>query len=358
MVINSLYLALEIAIAVWILLFVFRKRLQKYGFIIYPFILLWRRSAREEWLPSIAYSKYFKKFEMIAVGLGIIAMIAGIFIIFYTLVNLIIAPKTTTARLEPIIPFVTIGAAQVPFFLFALGLSVLLHELSHAVSSTSNKVKVRGGGILLIFLFPGAFVEPDEEELKNASLMAKLKIISIGIAVNLILAGVFYVLVEYAVPLMSKGLLIQGVINGTPAYYSGIRAGDIILAVNSTRITEPYQLESALHASVVHNITLLLTNGSIVSLLVKTPQHFLGVYITYYLPHPYDWFAYFIFWMFVLNFSLGVLNGAPLLITDGGKIATEILKKYLGENGEKISFYLQSLMLFLLIAAVMLSVST
>lgn len=357
MIINLVYLVLSLIALFWLLLFLFRKRLEKYGFTIYPFMLLWKRGSREEWFPSLANSKAFKKFEYITMALGLASVPAGIFIILYTLIGLISAPRTATARLEPLIPFVTVNASQVPFFLLALGISVLLHELFHAISSTSNRVKVKGGGILLIFVFPGAFVEPDEDEINKASLLAKLKIISIGIAINLILAGVFYLFLLYLIPLMSKGLLIEGILNGTPAYYSGIKAGDVILAVNSTRITTSAQLEAALYASYAHTITLLLPNGSLTTLYVVTPKHFLGVYITYFFPHPYDWFAYFIFWMFILNFSLGILNGAPLLITDGGKLITEILKKYFGEQGEKVSFYLQSLILFLLIVAVMLSLS-
>jgi hypothetical protein len=39
---------------------------------------------------------------------------------------------------------------------------------------------VRGGGILLIYIFPGAFVEPDEQEFKKAEKMKRLKVIAAG----------------------------------------------------------------------------------------------------------------------------------------------------------------------------------
>ncbi len=56
----------------------------------------------------------------------------------------------------------------------------------HAMSSTSNGIKVRGGGILLIYIFPGAFVEPDEQEFRKVEKAKRLKVIAAGIGLNFV----------------------------------------------------------------------------------------------------------------------------------------------------------------------------
>ena len=51
--------------------------------------------------------------------------------------------------------------------IIALVVAMVIHEFSHGILSRVADVKVKALGLLL-FIFPiGAFVEPDEEEMKN-----------------------------------------------------------------------------------------------------------------------------------------------------------------------------------------------
>ncbi|AWR97130.1 S2P metalloprotease [Acidianus sulfidivorans JP7] len=342
----------------WLLLFLFRKQLEKKGFNIYPLFLMWRKSTRAQWFPNFSTSNFYRKFENVAIALGIISMLGGIILIYYTLTGLIFHPSSTTARLEPIIPGVTVSISYLPYILLALGISVTLHELAHALSSTSNKINVRNGGFILIGIFPGAFVEPDEQEFMNSSFTSKIKIIAAGIAVNLILAGIFFPLATYLPPFLSQGILVEGVIPHSAAYNSSISAGDIILSINGIKTTTFSQLSYALNKATNYTIMLRTPNDSIFLTHAYSASHFLGVYVTYAFPSYLLPFLEFFTWMFIINFSLALLNGAPLVITDGGKIFTEILKKINLKYGEKISYALQALFLMSLIYAVMLSVST
>lgn len=336
----------------WITLLLFRKKFQEKGFTIYPLFLMWKKPTRSEWFPNFSNSRYYKAFEKIAIVLGIISMVGGIVLIYYVIIGLLAHPATATTRLVPIIPGITINISQVPYILLALGISITLHELAHALSSTSNKVKIRSGGFILIGIFPGAFVEPDEQEFISSNLSAKLKIISAGIAVNLILAAIFFPLAFY-LPIY----LSQGVIPNSPAYNASIVPGDIILSINQIRTTTPQQLSYALNQSTSYEILIKTPNGSIVTTHVTSETHKLGIKISYAIPQIFIPFLLFSIWMFNINFSLALLNGAPLIITDGGKIFTEILKKINSTYGERISYALQAIFLISLIYAVTLSIS-
>ncbi|MCY0874358.1 MAG: site-2 protease family protein, partial [Acidianus infernus] len=293
----------------------------------------------------------------IAMILGILAMIGGITMIYYVIFGLIFHPQSTTVRLEPIIPGVTISLSCLPYILLALGISVTLHELSHAVSATSNKINVKSGGFILLGIFPGAFVEPEDEEFMASSLPAKIKILAAGIAVNLILAGIFFPLAIFLPGYFSQGLLIEGVIPHSSAYNASIQAGDVILSVNGIRTNTFNSLTTALNQSTNYTIVLKAPNGSTIVKHAEAKNHFLGVYVTYYFPPSVRPFLLFVTWMFIINFSLALFNAVPLIITDGGKIFTELLKKISSQNGEKMSMAIQAFLLMSLVYAIMLSIT-
>ncbi|MDT7901240.1 MAG: site-2 protease family protein [Acidianus sp.] len=361
----SLYIFAIGFVIFWGLILAFRKKLEPKGFTVYPLFLMWKKSTRSLWFPRLASSKPFKIYEKIAMILGILAMIGGITMIYYVIFGLIFHPQSTTVRLEPrlepIIPGVTISLSCLPYILLALGISVTLHELSHAVSATSNKINVKSGGFILLGIFPGAFVEPADEEFMTSSLPAKIKILAAGIAVNLILAGIFFPLAMFLPGYFSQGLVIEGVIPHSSAYNASIQAGDIILSVNGIRTNTINSLTTALHQSTNYTIVLKAPNGSTIVKHAESTKHFLGVYVTYYFPPSVRPvllpFLLFVTWMFIINFSLALFNAAPLIITDGGKIFTELLKKISSQNGEKMSMAIQAFLLMSLVYAIMLSIS-
>ncbi|MDT7861846.1 MAG: site-2 protease family protein [Saccharolobus sp.] len=354
------YYILIAFLAFWGVIYVFRNKFQRYGIAVYPFFLLWRKKSREYWFPKFSKSKIFKIYEKISLPLGFLLMISGISLIFYIIIELLSIRhnQTPTIALKPIIPGITIGLSQLPYILLAIGISVAIHEIFHALSATSNNVRVRNGGILLLAIFPGAFVEPDENEFNSSPTNAKLKIIAAGIVINLILALIALPLsfeLPYLPSALSKGIEIVGVVKNTPAYNASIKPGYIIYAINGYRITTLDQLHELLYKYTNITLTLRLLNGTFHNISIYVPEHFLGIYVTYYVPEPLTWILTFFTWLFIVNFSLSLFNAVPLIITDGGKLLTEILKKFLGESGEKISLYIQSMFLLIFIFAIFLS---
>ncbi|MCI2414280.1 MAG: site-2 protease family protein [Candidatus Aramenus sp.] len=344
-------------LAFWAVIYAFKGKLEKRGFKVYPFFLMWRKGTRSEWFPGVANSNAYKGFEKVAIALGITSMVGGIFLIYYVISGLLVRPTKTGIRLEPIIPGVTIGLNEAIYVLLAIGISVVVHELMHAISATSNKVKVRGGGFILIVIFPGAFVEPDEEEFQRSPTSAKLKIIASGIAMNLILAAVFFPIATYLPSALSQGIEIVGVLPHSEAYNISLHPGQVIEEINEHVVRTYTQLSQALDSSTHYLIVVKNPNGTVSYYNATAENHFLGVEVTYSIPPSAYPFLDFSIWMFVVNFSLALFNGAPLFITDGGKIFTELVKKISSRYGEKISYYIQTLLLVSFVFAILLSIS-
>ncbi|MEM3914059.1 MAG: site-2 protease family protein [Metallosphaera sp.] len=333
----------------WGVIIGLRNLLKRRGFTVYPFLLLWRKATRSEWFPKVAKSKSFRIFENLSVILAIISMIGGVYLIVSAISDILVPTKVSSVKLEPIIPGVTIGLNQAPYILLSIGISVMVHEIMHAIASTSNKIPVKGGGFILLAFFPGAFVEPDEESFLNSPTSTKLKIISAGIAINLILAGLFFPLAAYLPQTLSQGILIEGVVPNSAAYNASIHPGDVIESVNGIKVTDPSQLRNVLEQSTNYRLTLVTPSG-FKTINLSSSTHFLGVYISYYFPaYIYPILSFFL-WMFIVNFSLALLNGAPLIITDGGKLFTELMKKI--KINERFSMIIQAIIVLLLVVAV------
>lgn len=87
---------------------------------------------------------------------------------------------------QPLIPGVTIRINSMPWFLLAAGFIILTHELGHGIMCVVENVKVKSSALMFAVITFGGAVEPDEEDIKNASIMSKMRIYAIGSIVNLI----------------------------------------------------------------------------------------------------------------------------------------------------------------------------
>ena len=74
---------------------------------------------------------------------------------------------------------------------------MVVHEFSHGILSRVADVNIKALG-LLMFIFPvGAFVEPDEEEMKNMKRWERMRLYSAGPGSNMVIAIVFSLLFSW-----------------------------------------------------------------------------------------------------------------------------------------------------------------
>lgn len=119
--------------------------------------------------------------------------------------------------INPIIP--------IGYGIVALVFAVVVHELSHGVLARVHNLRVRTMGILLLVIPIGAFVEPDEEDLKRAPRRVRVRVFSAGPTSNLFFALLFALLfsgslMSFAEPL--PGAPIQSVETPGPACDAGL----------------------------------------------------------------------------------------------------------------------------------------
>ena len=66
-------------------------------------------------------------------------------------------------------------------------ITVVIHELSHALAASMEGVPIRSYGLVLYLIFPGAYVKLDDS-LKSLPPLSQLKVVCAGVAGNICLA--------------------------------------------------------------------------------------------------------------------------------------------------------------------------
>lgn len=150
----------------------------------------------------------------------------------------------------PLLPGITIPWGQLPYIAVAVAIGVALHEFMHGYAAVRHKIRLKTAGVFsAFFVASGAFVEPDEEELKASPLSAKIAVYVSGVAANVALALIALAIYLAGVHLGLGGAVLSAVNPQTAQL--GFAPGDVITAVNgcgvSAKIVVPGQLLSLLN---------------------------------------------------------------------------------------------------------------
>lgn len=119
----------------------------------------------------------------VAAGFGQVAFIT--YILGTNIWSFIFVPEQASP-VQPLIPGVTISVNSMPWFLLGAGVVILTHELGHGIMCVVENVKVKTAALMFAVVTFGGAVEPDEEDIRNASIMSKMRIYAIGSIINLI----------------------------------------------------------------------------------------------------------------------------------------------------------------------------
>jgi membrane-associated protease RseP (regulator of RpoE activity) len=290
--------------------------------------------------------RFWKGFSTFGIGIGFIAM----FYIFYALLKntiLIFTTKGAVAGAVPVIPGVTI-----PFWVGIIGLITVLvfHEMSHGIIAQTEKIKLKSVGLASLGFLPiGAFVEPDEKQLKNAKTLSQLRMYVAGSFMNFIIAILaFLLLIFVLVPTLTTfipGAHIVTVDDGGPAQIAGLQDGAVLTTFSGTPVEslEGFtEVTKDLKPGQV--ITLDTDQGSFpITLGEKNGRGYIGIQAVIcsktlvnplcYKPHSFVpksvfWFGVGAFnWIVILNLGIGLFNLLPLKPFDGGLMVEAITKR-------------------------------
>jgi hypothetical protein len=239
--------------------------------------------------------------------------------------------STQVPGVAPIIPGVTI-----PLFAGVISLVILLvvHEFSHGVLARLAKVRIKEIGAVLFGIIPmGAFVEPDEHQIKKLPVAKQDRIFIAGISANLLTCLFFFVLTYftyiYALPnLNTQGVLVTTVFPDHPAY-GLLSVNYTILSWDGMPIRNSFDLAIVEEAYIPGNAVLLGTDHGIIH-IIPTNSGKLGINTapantstSYQIIN----FLYSVITLsFGLNFFVAIFNLLPIPGFDGWRIYQNRIK--------------------------------
>jgi Zn-dependent protease len=272
----------------WIISYILVKTLDKnreHILLFFPFYVIFRTKRLNEWLRKLGqkYRKFWRIWFTIGVFVSIGFMIYGLYFFIHNVIELWIAPKPENA-IQPMIPGVTVNFNIFSYLILPLLFIITFHEFSHAMASEADGLKVKSTGLigagLFYIILPGAFVEPDEFQLRSPKLKSwtKLRIFGAGTFTNAIQAGIALLLVlnfpAIISPFYGPNIFQVDYIvpNSEGGYNEGnILIGDKVLEINGTKIDQSAGI--SLTAILNNETSIQCSVGNILNLSVLDSQN-------------------------------------------------------------------------------------
>ena len=373
---NGIYYYLIAFTLIWILALLLKNKLPDYGFEIDFPLIMWKTKRLRGLIKRISdiSPRFWKYFMTLGIVVSFIAMVFMTWLLVSSLETI-----TTTPSVSLIIPGVEMPGSSiyVPFGygLIALATVLIVHEFSHGIVALSEKISIKSIGLLLFAILPGAFVEPDEEELLASKKISQLRVYAAGSVANMSLALVAILMVflisTYAIPanFSENGIEISRVVSDSPASEC-LKEGMIIESIDNHVVND-----SESYLGVVgnfkpgDNVTVGTDQGDFTLTLGKNPQNesvgYFGIQASKHFelknndfgPLPWVYFSLLeLFqWVFTLNLGIGLFNLLPMKPLDGGKMLEVLLSYKLPERQYKplvnsISVIMAMIIVFSLLA--------
>jgi membrane-associated protease RseP (regulator of RpoE activity) len=252
-------------------------KLEKWNLSLMGGIILMIRTQRGK--PTIDFIARPRRFWNLVGDLGIVFTLVGmVAMTFFFLFSVWIAlqPGSGVPALGPTEIFVIPGVTPfVPLWygLIALIITLVVHEGGHGVLARANGLKLKSIGLLMLIVPIGAFVEPDDLDLKVASRRQRLRVFGAGPAVNFTFAALslsaFALLMGTLAPV--PGVHVARVTEGGPAETAGIVPGDVIVTADTVHLDRWQDLVVFLNHTTRHQtVTFGMASGALYHATLET----------------------------------------------------------------------------------------
>lgn len=347
---NGIYYYLIAFIVIWILAFGLKNKLTNHGFEIQFPLIMWRTEKFKNFIKRMANlsPKFWKWFMNIGIVISYIAMIY----ITWTLVSSL-SSMLETPSVSLVIPGVEMPGSSIyvplGYGLIALATVLIVHEFSHGILAIVEKINVKSVGLMLFAILPGAFMEPDEEEMKEVKKSSKLRIYAAGSMANITLAVMALLIVSavgsYVIPstFEEDGIEVDRLVGDSPAS-KVLKEGMIIESIDNHKVHDSNSYVNAVNdLKPGQNITIGTNEGDYSIILDKNPNNeskgYMGIQAAkhyelndgiasiYGDTLPWIWFGVLeLFqWICILNLGIGLFNLLPLKPLDGGHMFETLL---------------------------------
>ena len=364
---------------IWIFSLTFRRQLSNHGFEINFPTIMWKTKRFHNVIEKIANlsPRFWKWFMNVGIIISFIAMFFITYSLIQSLSTLIGAPAVSIVLPGVEMPGSTIYV-PLGYGLISLATVLIVHEFSHGILSRVEKINIKSVGLLLFTILPGAFVEPDEEELVKSSKLSQLRVYAAGSMANITLAIValliFSAVGTYGIPntFDENGIEIDRVVSDSPA--NGVlKEGMILESINNHTIKDSDDYMDVVETFVPGERVSVGTNQGIYNLtLSENPSNssrgFVGVQVANHFEikesvssvfgDTIPWILFEIStltqWIFILNLGVGLFNLLPVKPLDGGRMFEIVLSYKLKEETYKpitnaVSIVLATIIIFSLI---------
>ena len=335
------------------------------------------------------------------IALVIVPVVAGIglYLLINSLVSLLWNPAAASAAREAGLGSYILLPGINPYLpilygWFAIFCAIAIHEGAHGVAARSLGLKVKSSGLIFFLFIPiGAFVDVDEEELKEASGKVSSRVLAGGVGGNIALAAVCFVVVLLIVgglaPIVD-GVYVGNLTEGMPAEAAGLLPGDVLVSIDGMPINSTDDLRIFLDSKTAGDLVeVTVARGdmwqnrytTVVNLTVSDNRTVMGIGVSdlmteqrlkiyqtvtpeslvlYLVPPalaqglvPFSdmltpfykswlgaqWAVYanVFFWIWFVNVNVAIFNALPIYPLDGGRMFNIALRKIIHRrNSEKI----------------------
>ena len=351
----NIYICLLALAAGWLLIYLILKtvflRESLGSFKLYPLAFILRSRKVIEFFDEIVdRSPLFWRVLSnigIAVGFGLTAF--SIYFLAENLRTYLFAPQQIGPQniVIPLIIGLTIKLEHLPYILLALGIVLITHEGMHGLVARLEKIRLKSTGFFLAFIFPGGFVEPDEEEFNRASPKTKMRIAAAGSFANLVVGLLAIALMMGLFFPMESGVIVLEVEEDAV----GVRAGDVVIGVNGVAVNQRTLFQNI----TAEDMIVVKTMRGNISYRLKKPINMpvawilrsIGVRrIDYY--HPMrirlgdpmaEYNAYKTFWWIqLIALGVAIFNMLPIYFLDGSLFLSSLLEFWIRDERKLKAF--------------------
>ena len=318
--------------------------------------------------------RFWKAAAVLGILMAIYVMFYGSFLLLSTAGSVLLGLIKQPA-LQLILPSPTATGASGPgymlipfwFWIITIGAILVPHEMMHGIVARAEKIKLKSVGLMLLIIFPGAFVEPNERQLNKAKLLTRLRVFAAGSFANFSMFVILLVLVAYVVwPLAAgHGIILETVAAGSPAALAGLQPGMLVSSANGNIVEATYSEYASGRGYLTEEVGTVNIGDKIVFTAdgrdyemeaAKSPETdapYVGITYAPVMKVPYKPFSTVMqLVLMIAQFSLavGMVNILPIYPLDGGLMLEAVSKRFLGKRaGHIITLVITAFVLLILI---------
>jgi len=347
-------------------------KLERYGLRIYPAYINYQSPFFIRTLRRVSdrYQALWKVLSNVGIPLAFGQMAYAIYFLWKNL-NEFLEPEGTASPVLPLLPGLTVRLLWLPYLLIAVVTAIIVHEAAHGIIARNENVRVKSAGAIILLVIPGGYVEPDEDSFEKSALLSKLRILAAGSTLNLLCGLLIFILILFLFSNSPSGVVIVNTVDGGPLQLAGVTRWDVIYSINSTPIRGVRDLIRYLANTTQKTIILGTNKGEIVVSFRESPfngtakaLHIIGIrppLLNYYesrfgLGPTFDVHVYLtLYWTFIIQVSVAVMNMLPIYPLDGEKFVSYLLRTLLNKNAKWIEVIINGVCLSLIITNMVLS---